>query len=97
MFDFFFEEPEDVSVWGNVVDAWEGEEGTIWRGARGSQDRGPEVKSDVTAGSSEPIWLVVGTVTTPRGCVGIRSREAPWIDRLDDISEEPEDEGSEDR
>ena len=45
MSDFFFEEPEDVSVWGNVVDAWEGEEGTIWRGARGSQDRG--VKSSL--------------------------------------------------
>ena len=80
MSDFFSEEPEDVGVWGNVVDVGEGEEGTIWRGARGSQDRGIEVKSDVTAGSSEPIWLIVGTVTTPRGCVGIRSREAPWID-----------------
>ena len=53
--------------------------------------------ASVTAGSSEPIWLIVGTVTTPRGCVGIRSREASWIDRLNDIGEEPEDEGSEDR
>ena len=33
----------------------------------------------VTASSSEPIWLIIGTVTTPRGCIGIRSCEAPWI------------------
>ena len=40
MLDFLFEEPEDVGVWGNVIDAWEREENTIWRGACGSQDRG---------------------------------------------------------
>ena len=97
MSDFFSEEPEDVGVWGNVIDAREGEEDVIWRSARGSQDRGQEVKSDVTASSSEPIWPIIGTVTTPRGCVGIRSREAPWIDRLDDVGEEPENEGSKDR
>ena len=97
MSDFFSEEPEDVGVWGNVVDVWEGEEGTIWHGARGSQDRGQEVKSDVTASSSEPIGSIIGTVTTPRGCVGIRGCEAAWIDGLNDVGEEPEDKGSEDR
>ena len=56
MFDFFFEEPEDVGVWGNVVDAWEGEENAIWRGARRSQDRGqksslmsPQVDQNLSA------------------------------------------------
>ena len=40
MLDFFFEEPKDVGIWGNVIDTWEREENTIWRGARESQDKG---------------------------------------------------------